>query len=343
MRQPDSRGEWSLPNRLLVTVLTGSLGVFGLPDIFRLLSQYNLTGALKVARESGEGVVYFREGSVDFAFSSLTRGFLGQRLVTAKLITQGQLRRILDEQKKSPTKRMGDLLVAKDIVSAELLSTFIKEQIQDAIFDLLHWETGTFSVEEGEVSDQEIGLSVSVENLIMESSRRIEEWELIRRRIPNLDVVVRMAPTPPASMEINIKPEEWTLLVLSDGQRTVRDIAAASERPEFEACKIIYGLVSTGLLDVASGQVRLTSEDAAGPTIEDIIFDEVTALAASAPEELEFAPPRAVTPPPPAPEPVEQSEPESVPRSELAEPAQAPEGAVDKATLMRLIAGVRNL
>lgn len=328
-----------------MTILTGSLGVFGLPDILRLVSQYNLTGAVKVVRESGEGVVYFREGSVDFAFSSLTREFLGQRLVTAKLITQGQLRRILDEQKKSPTKRMGDLLVAKGVISAELLNTFIKEQIQDAIFDLLQWETGTFSVEEGQVSDQEIGLSVSVENLIMESSRRIEEWDVIRRRIPSLDVVVRMAPTPPASMEINIKPEEWTLLVLSDGQRTVREIAAASERPEFEACKIIYGLVSTGLLDVASGRSQLTSEHTAGPTIEDVVFDEETALAASAPKEQESAPPRAVTPPSPAPEPVKQSDPVPTPApiSELVEPVQTAEGAVDKATLMRLIAGVRKL
>ena len=323
-----------------MTILTGSLGVFGLPDILRLVSQYNLTGAVKVVRESGEGVVYLREGSVDFAFSSLTREFLGQRLVTAKLITQGQLRRILDEQKKSPTKRMGHLLVAKGVISAELLNTFIKEQIQDAIFDLLQWETGTFSVEDGQVSDQEIGLSVSVENLIMESSRRIEEWDVIRRRIPNLDVVVRMAPTPPASMEINIKPEEWTLLVLSDGQRTVREIAAASERPEFEACKIIYGLVSTGLLDVASGRSHLTAEHDAGPTIEEVVFDEVTALAASAPEDIESAPPRVAVSPTPEPEPVKESESESVP---LVEPVQTAEGAVDKATLMRLIAGVRKL
>jgi len=326
-----------------VTVLTGSLGVFGLPDIFRLMSHYNMTGALKVARESGEGVVYFREGSVDFAFSSLTREFLGQRLVTAKLITQGQLRRILDEQKKSPTKRTGDLLVDKGIVSAELLNTFIKEQIQDAIFDLLQWETGTFSVEENEVSGQEVGLSVSVENLIMESSRRIEEWELIRRRIPNLDVVVRMAPTPPASMEINIKPEEWALLVLSDGQRTVREVAAASERSEFEACKIIYGLVSTGLLDVASGQARHTPQDLEVPAIEDLFVDEVTVPTVFEPEEPEFVSPLVATPPAPTPQQAEEKEPDFVETSEFAGAVQPSEGSVDKATLMRLIAGVRKL
>ncbi|MBW3589104.1 MAG: DUF4388 domain-containing protein [Actinobacteria bacterium] len=245
-----------------MTVLQGTLEVFTLPDVFRLLAQNGVTGGLHVVRESGDGVIYFREGEVYFAFSSLTREFLGQRLVNAKLITQGQLLRMLDEQKRSPEKRVGDLLVEKGYISKEMLDTFIKEQIQDAIFNLLQWDMGTFSFQADETSPQEIGLSVSVENLIMENSRRLEEWEVIQRKIPSLDVIVRMSPTPPEDvMEINIKPEEWTLLVLADGVRTVRDIAAATERSEFDACKIIYGLVTAGLLDVASGSSKRSSEE----------------------------------------------------------------------------------
>lgn len=245
-----------------MSVLVGSLEAFALPDVFRLLAHNKQTGGLKVERESGDGMIYFRDGEVYFAFSSLTREFLGQRLVNAKLITQGQLLRILDEQKKSGTKRLGDLLVEKGILSKDLLDTFIKEQIQDAIFNLLQWDMGKFTFDEGVVSPQEIGLSVSVENLIMESSRRLEEWEVIQRKIPNLDVIVRMAPTPPEdAMEINIKPEEWTLLVLADGIRTVRDIGAATERSEFEACKIIYGLVTAGLLEVSAGRFPPSTEE----------------------------------------------------------------------------------
>lgn len=245
-----------------MSVLSGSLESFALPDIFRLMAWNKQTGGLKIARESGEGTIYFRDGEVYFASSSLTREFLGQRLVNAKLITQGQLLRILDEQKRTGTGRLGELLVDKGVISKELLDTFIKEQIQDAIFNLLQWDIGGFSFDEGETSPQEIGLSVSVENLIMESSRRLEEWEVIRRKLPSLDVVVRMSPTPPDdSVEINIKPDEWTLLVLADGVRSVRDIAAATERSEFDACKIIYGLVTAGLLDVSSGRVVPSNEE----------------------------------------------------------------------------------
>jgi hypothetical protein len=299
-----------------MTALEGSLEVFALPDVFRLLGQNKVTGALEVARESGDGTVFFREGEVYYAFSSLTREFLGQRLVNAKLITQGQLLRILDEQKRSGTKKVGDILIEKGILSEELLETFLKEQIQDAIFNLLQWDAGQFSFSPGEVSNQEVGLSVSVENLIMESSRRIEEWEVIQRKIPSMDVVLRMAPTPPEdSVEINIKPDEWTLLVLADGTRTVRDVAAASERSEFEACKILYGLVTAGLLDVTSGPPSHMPRHApplAEPAVE--------APAPSAPV-LEERPPEHL--PPEVPQPAATAE-ETYQEAPVSEPAPEP-------------------
>lgn len=340
-----------------MSVLQGSLEAFALPDVFRLLSQNKITGALRIQRESGDGVIYFREGEVYFAFSSITREFLGQRLVTAKLITQGQLLRILDEQKKTANKRLGDLLVEKGILSKDLLDTFIKEQIQDAIFDLLQWDMGIFTFDAGEESNQEVGLSVSVENLIMESSRRLEEWEVIQRKIPSVEVVVRMSPTPPEDvMEINIKPDEWTLLVLADGRRTVGDIAAATERSEFEAARIIYGLVTAGLLDVASGATPVPSEApprATRPPAE-VISAEVREVPAGSrvPEmaaqevspELEPAAPRnrrATDAKAPKPEPVSTTK--SAEKTVQEGEEQGAEANISKETLLRLIAGVRNL
>jgi len=354
-----------------MSVLVGSLEAFALPDVFRLLAQNKQTGGLKVVRESGDGVIFFRDGEVYFAFSSLTREFLGQRLVNAKLITQGQLLRILDEQKKTGNKRLGDLIVEKGVISKELLDTFIKEQIQDAIFNLLQWDAGNFTFDEGETSPQEVGLSVSVENLIMESSRRLEEWEVIQRKIPSLDVIVRMSPTPPEdAMEINIKPEEWTLLVLADGQRSVRDIAAATERSEFEACKIIYGLVTAGLLDVSSGRIPPSAEEpsrAAPRDLDDLVVSHAEVPAPSSSDELMSVeavisetkeasddgpePQSQETEPlvaatngssnaPESPLPLRSRPAASIPAAASTGPADA---VISKETLLKLIAGVRNL
>jgi hypothetical protein len=244
-----------------MSVLVGSVEVFALPDVFRLLGNNKVTGALRVLRESGEGLVYFREGRVYYAHSNLTRELIGQRLVNAKLITQVQLLRILDEQKRSGNRRIGHLFVEKGIVAQDLLDTFLREQMQEVIFDILHWDVGRFRFEASEVSEHELGLSLRVENLIMESSRRIDEWEVIRRKLPSVGAIVRLSPMPPPDRtEISVKPEEWSLLALADGKTTVKDMAAASERSEFDACKVVYGLISAGLLEVVSSPESGTDE-----------------------------------------------------------------------------------
>ena len=62
----------------------------------------------------------------------------------------------------------------------------------------------------------------------MEGSRRLEEWDAVNKKIPSLSAVVAMAPLPGDSgVEVNLKPEEWRLLTLIDGRRTVRDLVDA--------------------------------------------------------------------------------------------------------------------
>lgn len=337
-----------------MSVLVGDLQAFALPDVCRLLSENKQSGALQVVRDSGDGFIYFREGDVYFAQSSLTREYLGQRLVQSKLITQGQLMRVLDEQKKRADVRLGDLLIEKGFLSKDILDTFIKEQIQDAIFNLLQWDVGTFTFNEGVISSQEVGLSVSVENLIMESARRLDEWEVIQRKIPSLDVVVRLAQTPPEdTVEINIRPEEWTLLVLADGVRTVRDIAAATERAEFDACKIIYGLVTAGLLEVP-GRPTVPSEEEpsrlSSRDLDDLVLSHSTPHPQQQPQDpgpelqVELEPASEMRP-----FPTVKIHTESDVNAGGAVKVQSPPAVstqaqpVSKETLLRLIAGVRSL
>jgi hypothetical protein len=237
----------------VTTPLEGNIEVFRMPDVFVLLARSGATGALRLNRESGVASIFFRRGQVYDAFSSLTRDFIGQRLVDAKLITHGQLLHILDEQKRSGRHRVGELVIEKGMTSAEQLETFVGEQIQDTIFDVLQWDAGRFSFEEGESSDQDAQLQMTVEDLLMEAGRRVEEWEVIRRRIPGPMTILKMSPaSPEGAKNINIRPDEWPLLVLADGTRTVAEIATATEKSEFEASRTLYGFINAGLLDVAS-------------------------------------------------------------------------------------------
>jgi DNA-binding Lrp family transcriptional regulator len=232
-------------------MLKGSLDDFSLPDIFRLMSFAKKSGKLDIKRSAGEGHVFFRDGEVYYAESSLTKEPLGQKLIHNKALTEGQLRKALDESASSG-KRVGRVLVESGTVSEEAIESAVRQQIEDAAFDLLRWELGEFDWLQDEMLEVEVPISVSVENLIMEASRRLDELEVIQRKIPSGDVVMAMAATPPdGAVEINITPEEWRLLVMVDGTRSVNDIAQMVGLDEFAAMRMLYGLVSAGLIEVA--------------------------------------------------------------------------------------------
>ncbi|HEV3473310.1 MAG TPA: DUF4388 domain-containing protein [Actinomycetota bacterium] len=258
-------------------MLKGSLDDFTLPDIFRLMSFAKKTGRVGVTRSAGEGNVYFRDGEVYFAESSLSKEPLGQKLVRSRALSEGQLMKALDEHKASG-ERLGAVLVRLGAVTAEQLEAAVRQQIEDAVFDLLRWELGEFDWQPAEEIDIEIPIRVSVENLIMEASRRLDEFEVIKRKIPSGDSVLGMAATPPeGAVEINITPDEWRILVLVDGSRTVAQIGQMVGLDEFAAMRVLYGLVSAGLIELIG---ESGSEDegetpaAAGEPVATVVAEE---------------------------------------------------------------------
>jgi hypothetical protein len=293
-------------------VLKGELDDFALADIFRLISLARKTGVLEVERQAGRGRVFFDDGDVYYAESSLVREPLGQKLVRAGALTEGQLRRALDEH-AATGRRLGQILVSSDWVSPGELEDAVRGQTEEAVFDLLRWEVGEFTWGPGERVETEVRVAVSVENLIMEASRRLDEMEIIARKIPSASTLLTMASKPPeGAVEINITPDEWRMLVLVNGSRSVGDIAAAVAIDEFEAMKTVYGLLSAGLVEVAPGDGGGEGEQ--GPALP----------THPAPSEVEL-PSSALVEEPGGPEVAsEEAQPEAAPPAVALEPAEHP-------------------
>jgi hypothetical protein len=251
--------------------LRGNLKDFALSDVFQLIALSKKTGVLRMRRrDASHGSVWFRDGDVFFAESNWRRERLGDRLVAGRRITPDALARAVQIRMAEPQgRRLGTILVDEGDISREVLEAFVREQILDTVFDLMRWEDGDFDFEITlERPEEDIGLSVSIENIAMESGRRLEEWERIKRKVPSMDIVFKMSAAPgEAPFEISLKPIEWNLLLLIDGTRTVADLARAARINDFDVARVVYGLFSAGLLEVVGEEEvqRLRAErDSAG-------------------------------------------------------------------------------
>jgi hypothetical protein len=97
-------------------------------------------------------------------------------------------------------------------------------------------------------------VKVSTESLLMEGARRIDEWSRMMDRVPDATVVPRLAPlTDGPQSFIDLLPREWEVLSLIDGEENLRHLAIELAISEFDVARIIYGMLTTGLIELAKG------------------------------------------------------------------------------------------
>jgi tetratricopeptide (TPR) repeat protein len=248
--------------------IEGPLRELGVHDVFQLLDLTRKTGLLRVRSElrDNDGVVQFRNGRVVGASMRDESHRLGRMLVQAGRITEEELLGALAVQiQEGETRRVGEILLATGAISQRELDRQVRRQIEAVVFELLSWSEGYFSFEEGapdaDLTDEAGALSA--EALLMEAARRIDEWARMADRIPHADVVPALSDAESDhAAALDLRPHEWQVLAAVDGSASVRSIAAVVGLNEFEAARVVYGLLATDVVTLVSVPVAPLAEDA---------------------------------------------------------------------------------
>jgi len=122
---------------------------------------------------------------------------------------------------------------------------------EEAVYALAIWNQGDFKFEPGAPSEVKT-ISKSNTNLLMEAARRLDEWRVLSKKIPSVDMVPEFVVLESREGQINLNTSEWLILSKIDGNRSVKSIAQTSGLSVFDAAKILYGLIATGLIRLKS-------------------------------------------------------------------------------------------
>ena len=232
--------------------IEGPLRELGIHDVFQLLDLSRKTGALRVTSElrDDEGFVLFEGGKVIHASVKSNPTSIERILRQAGKLSDADMAAALAVVAPAGLG-LGDRLVQAGVVSQKEMERQLHQAIESVVFELMSWREGFFSFEERAVSDVPIDakIRISTESLLMEGARRIDEWSRIADKVPSLSVVPILAPVEDDRASVlDLLPHEWEVLMMIDGMRDLRGIAAALGRSEFEIAKIAYGLVTTGVV-----------------------------------------------------------------------------------------------
>jgi tetratricopeptide (TPR) repeat protein len=247
--------------------IRGSLREASLPDVVQLLAMGKKTGCLSVTNRRQFGSIYFEDGRVTHAAIVNRRDRLGDILVKSGLVTQEDLEAAIAQQSRHPDMRLGEILLAMGKIRREELERYIRHQVEEAVYFLFTWTHGTFTFEpDARPEFHDVALSLSAESLLLEGARRVDEWNLIEKKVPSFDSVFSIDREHLARSGVELTPEQRAIVPLIDGRRDVNALVDASGLSEFEVGKALYGLATAGFLhrlgrskgvDTPGGTVRL--------------------------------------------------------------------------------------
>jgi hypothetical protein len=244
--------------------IEGPLQDIGIHDVFQLLDLARKSGRLTVRSDArdNEGRVYFQAGAVVHATMRDNPHKLTTLLRKAGKVSQKELDAAGEAQDSGDSRRIGEILIANGGVTRRDVERYMRQGIESVVFDLFSWKEGNFSFADG--LDEEVKIDaavrVSTESLLMEGARRIDEWSRMNDRIPGAHVVPALAePRDGAESFIDLRPAEWEMVTLIDGLHSLRDIAAELALSEFEVAKTVYGMLSTGLIEITAAGVEVAA------------------------------------------------------------------------------------
>ena len=182
--------------------LEGTLKDFSLADIFQLIGLQRKTGILTLKNEKDQVTVAFENGMVVAADSSTKRleDRLGNVLVKQGKLTKERLDDALSTQ-KATLQRLGHVLVTQNAITDKDLKEAITVQISQLVFKVFRWRDGEYHFAPTDTVDydRENFAPMSADFILMEGIRMVDEWPIIEKKIPSMDIVFKTAVDPGTS------------------------------------------------------------------------------------------------------------------------------------------------
>jgi hypothetical protein len=230
--------------------LSGEITAAGaLCDIVALIGQAGWEGELVVLDGIASRSIFFEHGHVIGAVSTADRERLGEVLYRYGALTHEQV----EETAKAVNAdlRFGEAAVRLGFLSRERLFQLMSKQAEEIVYAVLLVGDGMFYfLESFDESRLAVRISLSVNGLLMEGVRRMDETKYFRDRIPSDQHVPERIPD-------RSPPDEELKKVFEaiDGARSVAEIGRVVGQGEFEVTQSLFQLVQAGKIVVHAPRI----------------------------------------------------------------------------------------
>ena len=218
-------------------------------DLLQWLSLGQKTGTLLLRNKAVEKKIFFKNGRVISSASNDPREYLGQFLMSHGYLTEPELMKAMEVQMQSGIL-LGKILVMIDVINEGDLHRLMRLKAEEEIYDIFLWREGDFQFVDDELPMMEmIPLVVDVTGIIMEGTRRVDEWQRIREIIPNESLIPSIVKPIPED-ELELDEVQQTIIAAIDGRRSLAELVPETRSSSFTVSSTVHSLVREGYVEL---------------------------------------------------------------------------------------------
>jgi hypothetical protein len=243
--------------------LKGKLEDFGITQLLNLVNLARKTGTLYLDHpKEGKAHLCFREGKLVYSVMSGESDQLLMFLQQAGRLSAESVRLIKKKMAGKSDRDIAMMLIQAGHIQQQDVVKSIRQHILGQVYQIFSWTEGKFRFEPADLPVQgKLTTSIALENVIMEGSRRLKEWERLKEEVPDLDVALKFAERPTTPLrDINLTVEEWRVISFVNPRNSIRQIAQYNNMSEFQIRKIAYSLLQAGLVEMVRAPRRAVVE-----------------------------------------------------------------------------------
>ena len=216
-------------------------------DIVNVVSASRWAGSLHVNGSDSHRSLTFDKGALQSATSNHPDDRLNKVLVRMGVMTPASVESVM--RSLQPPSRLGKLLVERGYISRQQLFDLLNKQTEEIFFSAVLETRGSYVFIVGD----QIGLQpntiahIPVQELLLRGAERLDSLKQFESLVPDIELCPEMQ----SGVEVTqLDPKTRIVLALSNGERSLREIASETWLGKFETMKITRELVK-------KGQVRL--------------------------------------------------------------------------------------
>ncbi len=217
-----------------------------LAEVLVKIHRYRAPGRVDCKRGDEIKRIYLDHGQIVFATTNQLGESLGDKLLREGRITGHQYEESLIRARASGN-RHGTTLVEMKVLSARDLFVAVHEQIEEIIWPIFGWDSGTVSFTAGRDKKQEfIKVDIPVPMAILRGVRHVAEARGLVARLGTKTTLFARANGHTEGLVLSA--EEQSLLDVVDGRKVLYELVNTPPLPPGDNARILYAFFALGLI-----------------------------------------------------------------------------------------------